>query len=197
MVLVWPESIVPSTMNWQLMSNSQTFTSVFTGSAQTVRFPGSRWKCVLSFSNLTDEKSRLLEVILAQLDGESGRVKISNWLRPGLIGKGSPIISEANQTGTMLQTKGWISNSIILRKGDYITVSNELKIITENVISDNDGNANIPISPMLRNSPSINEKIETVKPFGIFKLTSNDQGSFQYRPGVFSSISITLEEALY
>lgn len=197
MVLVWPESIVPSTMNWQLMSNSQTFISVFTGSAQTVRFPGSRWKCVLSFNNLTDEKSRLLEVILAQLDGESGRVKISNWLRPGLIGKGSPIISEANQTGTMLQTKGWISNSIILRKGDYITVSNELKIITENVISDNDGNANIPISPMLRNSPSINEKIETVKPFGIFKLTSNDQGSFQYRPGVFSSISITLEEALY
>lgn len=197
MVLTWPENIAPSTMNWQLISNSQTFTSVFTGSAQTVRFPGSRWRCVLTFNNLLENLSRDLEVLLAQLDGESGRVKINNWIRPGLSGKGTPIVSVANQTGTILQSKGWITNSIILRKGDYITVSNELKIITENVISDNEGNANIPISPILRHSPAINEKIETVKPYGIFKLTTNDQGNFQYRPGVFSSVSLTLEEALY
>ncbi|WP_349486401.1 hypothetical protein [Providencia rettgeri] len=40
MVLEWPENVVPSSMSWQLMSNSKTFTSVFTGSSQTVRFSG-------------------------------------------------------------------------------------------------------------------------------------------------------------
>ena len=197
MALEWPEKAIPSTMNWQLISNSKTFTSVFTGSGQTVRFPGSRWRCVLTFTNLTEELSRELEVLMAGLDGESGRVKISNWIRKGLLGKGNPMMSTANQTGRILQTKGWIANSIVLRKGDYLTVSNELKMITENVISDKDGNALVPISPMLRLSPAINEKIETINPYGIFKLTSNDQGNFQYRPGVLSNVTINFEEALY
>ncbi|HEM8303989.1 MULTISPECIES: hypothetical protein [Providencia] len=197
MVLTWPENVAPSTMSWQLFSNSQTFTSVFTGSEQTVRFPGSHWRCTLTFNNLTENTSRELEVLMAQLDGESGRVKISNWVRPGLLNKGEPTVSVANQTGAILQTKGWLANSIVLRKGDYITVSNELKMITDNVISDKSGGAVIPISPILRRSPAVNEKIETVRPYGIFKLTSNDQGSFQYRPGVFSSVTINLKEALY
>lgn len=197
MVLTWPENVAPSTMSWQLFSNSQTFTSVFTGSEQTVRFPGSHWRCTLTFNNLTENTSRELEVLMAQLDGESGRVKISNWIRPGLLNKGEPTVSVANQTGAILQTKGWLANSIVLRKGDYITVSNELKMITDNVISDKSGGAVIPISPILRRSPVVNEKIETIRPYGIFKLTSNDQGSFQYRPGVFSSVTINLKEALY
>ncbi|WP_272577012.1 MULTISPECIES: hypothetical protein [unclassified Providencia] len=197
MVLEWPENVVPSSMNWQLISNSKTFTSAFTRSSQTVRFSGSRWRCTLMFNNLTEAISRELEVLMAQLDGESGRVKISNWIRQGLQGKGSPLVSIGNQMGKSLQTKGWLKNSVVVRKGDYITVSNELKMVTENVISDKDGNAIIPISPMLRLSPQVNEKIESVKPFGIFKLTSNDQGSFQYRPGVFSNVTITFEEALY
>ncbi|HGV9232402.1 hypothetical protein [Providencia rettgeri] len=196
MILEWPDAVVPTSMSWQLISNSKTFTSVFTGSSQTVRFPGSRWRCVLTFNNLTEELSRELEVLLASLDGESGRVKISNWVRQGLKGKGSPLVGVANQTGRSLQTKGWLANSIVIRKGDYLTVSNELKMVTENVVSDKDGNALIPISPMLRLSPALNDKIETVEPFGIFKLTSNDQGNFQYRPGVFSNVTITLEEAL-
>lgn len=196
MILEWPDAVVPTSMSWQLISNSKTFTSVFTGSSQTVRFPGSRWRCVLTFNNLTEELSRELEVLLASLDGESGRVKISNWVRQGLKGKGLPLVGLANQTGRSLQTKGWLANSIVIRKGDYLTVSNELKMVTENVVSDKDGNALIPISPMLRLSPALNDKIETVEPFGIFKLTSNDQGNFQYRPGVFSNVTITLEEAL-
>ncbi|QBY44273.1 hypothetical protein [Arsenophonus nasoniae] len=44
-VIEWPKEVVPSSMNWQLVSNSKTFVSTFTGSAQTVRYPGSRWRC--------------------------------------------------------------------------------------------------------------------------------------------------------
>ncbi|WP_238149163.1 hypothetical protein [Arsenophonus endosymbiont of Aleurodicus floccissimus] len=84
-----------------------------------------------------------------------------------------------------------------MRKGDYLTVNNELKMVTDNVTSDVDGNAAIPISPMLRYTPKINDKIETRSPFGIFKLTSNEQGNFQSRPSMFSSVTLEFEEALY
>ncbi|PAV01448.1 hypothetical protein CBG25_16650 [Arsenophonus sp. ENCA] len=195
-IIEWPENIVPSAMNWQLVSNSKTFTSTFTGSVQTVRFPGSRWRCSLTFNNLTENKSRELEALTAELDGESGRIKIYNWIRKGLTERGKPVVSVANQTGRILQTKDWKVSSVVMRKGDYLTVNNELKMVTNNVTSDAKGNAAIPISPMLRYAPKINDNIETDSPFGIFKFTSNDQGNFQYRPGVFSTVTLAFEEAL-
>lgn len=196
LVTEWPKEIVPSSMSWYLVSNSKTFVSTFNGSSQTVRFPGSRWHCTLTFNNLVEKLSRQLEALTAELDGESGRVKISNWIRKGLPDIGEPIVSVAGQTGRILQTKGWKPNSVVIRKGDYLTVNNELKMITTDVQSDASGNAAISISPALRYSPQVNEKIETLSPFGIFKLTSNDQGKFNFRPGVFTNVTLEFEEAL-
>ncbi len=35
-------------------------------------------------------KARVLEAFVAELDGESGRVKISDWARSGLTQRGKP-----------------------------------------------------------------------------------------------------------
>ncbi|HCR3457445.1 hypothetical protein ACFYLL_17680 [Proteus mirabilis] len=195
-ILSWPQSIVPATLSWQLVSNSKTFTSTFTGSVQTVRFPGSRWRCSMSFNNLTDDQARVLEAFVAELDGESGRVKISDWARSGLTQRGKPKVSQPNQSGKLLESKDWLPNSIVLRIGDYITVNDELKRVTANVISDAQGNAIIPIAPILRYAPAVNDLIENEAPYGIFKLTSNDQGNFQRKPGILTSTSLSFEEAL-
>lgn len=195
-ILSWPQSIVPATLSWQLVSNSKTFASTFTGSVQTVRFPGSRWRCSMSFNNLTDEQARVLEAFVAELDGESGRVKISDWARSGLTQRGKPKVSQPNQYGKLLESKDWLPNSIVLRIGDYITVNDELKRVTANVISDAQGSATIPIAPILRYAPAVNDLIENEAPYGIFKLTSNDQGNFQRKPGILTSTSLSFEEAL-
>lgn len=195
-ILSWPRSIVPATLSWQLVSNSKTFASTFTGSVQTVRFPGSRWRCSMSFNNLTDEQARVLEAFVAELDGESGRVKISDWARSGLTQRGKPKVSQPNQYGKLLESKDWLPNSIVLRIGDYITVNDELKRVTANVISDAQGSATIPIAPILRYAPAVNDLIENEAPYGIFKLTSNDQGNFQRKPGILTSTSLSFEEAL-
>ncbi len=196
-ILTWPKALEPSALDWQLISNSKTFISTFTGSAQTVRYPGSRWRCDLTLNNLTDEKSRLLEVILAQLDGESGRIKLFDWVRIGAADMGEPIINQPNQTGRTLLTKGWKPNSLVLRAADNITINHELKKVTSDVISDAEGNATITFSPMLRSSPIAGEKIEVRDPYGIFKLTDNNQGRLRRVPGVFTSTTLSFEEALY
>lgn len=41
--------------------------------------PGTRWVCSLTFNNLTDEKSRRIDALVASLDGEYGRVKVRDW----------------------------------------------------------------------------------------------------------------------
>ncbi|WP_139837496.1 hypothetical protein [Xenorhabdus beddingii] len=76
-------------------------------------------------------------------------------------------------------------------------MGNELKMVTDNVVSDGKGAAIIPFSPMLRYSPKLHDRIETERPFGVFKQTSSDQGSFQRKPGIFTSSSLSFEEALF
>ncbi|MEQ4922345.1 hypothetical protein [Proteus hauseri] len=196
-ILAWPEDVCPINEDWQLLSNSKTFTSPFNGSSQTVRFPGSRWRCELTFSNLSEEKSRKLEALVAALDGMSGRVRISSWIRKGKEGYGTPKVSLAGQSGVSLQTSGWKRNMRVLQQGDRLTIGNELKMVVSDVVSDNEGRAVISISPMLRTSPALNEELIIKAPFGVFRLSDNDQGKFQHRRLGYSNVTLSFEEVLY
>ncbi|NBN85285.1 MULTISPECIES: hypothetical protein [Proteus] len=196
-ILEWPKEVIPTQENWQLLSNSKTFTSPFNGSSQTVRFPGSRWRCELTFNNLNEEKSRQLEALVASLDGMSGRVKIASWIRKGRYGYGSPRIAIPNQLGNRLETKDWKRNMRVLQQGDRLTVGNELKMVVADVVSDNQGRAIILISPMLRTSPTVNEMLEVERPFGVFRLVDNEQGKFQHRRLGYTNITLSFEEVLY
>ncbi|MDQ2324992.1 hypothetical protein RBI98_09365 [Citrobacter koseri] len=193
--LEWPEDVCPASLTWRSESNTKTFRSPFNGASQTVRFPGTRWMCSLTFNNLSDEKSRRIDSLVAELDGEYGRVKIRDWGRSGRTPTGSPLVDGANQTGTELHSKGWTAGMVVLRQGDYITVNNELKIVTADVSSASNGTALIPFAPMLRSSPPANAVIEVANPYGIFKLKDNQQGAGNRVPGVFTSYTLEFEEA--
>jgi len=193
--LEWPADVEPSSLTWRPESNTKTFRSPFNGASQTVRFPGTRWVCSLTFNNLTDDKSRRIDALVASLDGEYGRVKIRDWGRDGRTPFGNPVVSDANQTGTQLYSKGWTAGKVILREGDYLTVNDELKMVTADVTSTSTGTAIIPIAPMLRTSPPVNGKIELANPYGIFKLKDNQQGAGNRVPGVFTSYTLEFEEA--
>ncbi|MDW3570960.1 hypothetical protein N4235_08520 [Enterobacter asburiae] len=193
--LEWPEDVCPASLTWRPESNTKTFRSPFNGASQTVRFPGTRWICSLTFSNLTDDKSRRIDALVADLDGEYGRVKIRDWGRAGRTPAGNPVVSDANQTGNQLGSKGWTPGRLVLRTGDYFTVNDELKMVTADVTSTAAGTAVIPFAPMLRASPPANGKIEVAMPYGIFKLKDNQQGAGNRIPGGFTSYTLEFEEA--
>lgn len=193
--LEWPDDVCPASLTWRPESNTKTFRSPFNGASQTVRFPGTRWICSLTFNNLTDDKSRRIDALVAELDGEYGRVKIRDWGRNGRAPAGSPVVSDADQTGMELNTKGWLPEKTVLMTGDYITVNDELKIVTADVTSSASGSAVISFAPMLRSSPAANAPIEVANPFGIFKLKDNQQGTGNRIPGVFTSYTLEFEEA--
>lgn len=193
-ILEWPGPN-PSSLSWRLESNTKTFRSPFNGSSQTVRFPGSRWRCTVQYDVLDEAQARKIEAVLAALDGEYGRVRIRDWGRDGKAPAGTPIVSDAEQTGVLLATKGWRANTVVLRAGDYFTVNSELKKVTADVTSNASGVASIPFAPMLRNPPAANAAVEVLNPWGIFKLTDNSQGEIRRSPGLVSSVTIEFEEA--
>lgn len=194
-VLEWPQDVCPASLTWRPESNSKTFRSPFNGASQTVRFPGTRWLCSLTFTNLTDDKSRRIDALVAALDGEFGRVKIRDWGRDGRKPAGAPVVSDASQSGVSLTTKGWTPGTVVLRTGDYFTVNNELKMVTADASSNSSGVAIIQFAPMLRTAPPANIPLEVAAPYGIFKLKDNSQGTGNRVPGVFTSYTIDFEEA--
>lgn len=191
----WPYA--PNTFDWWLESNSKTFRSEFTGSSQVARFPGSRFKCSMTFNSLDDERARILEALITSLDGEFGRVRIKSYGRKGVKTGGAPVVAVADQTGLNLISKGWPPSSELLKVGQFITVNDELKQLTADLISDASGNAVIAFAPQLRYSPPVGSVIETEHPTGIFKLSDNKQGKFkrQRKRGVRSSVTLDFEEA--
>ncbi|EBA3774827.1 hypothetical protein AUR71_25765, partial [Salmonella enterica] len=118
-----------------------------------------------------------------------------DWGRGGRTPAGSPVVNGANQTGTELQMSGWTPGVVVLERGDYITVNDELKMVTADVTSTSTGTATVTFAPMLRWSPPDGAAIEVAKPYGIFKLKDNQQGAGNRVPGVFTSYTLELEEA--
>ncbi len=71
---IWPSSLVPSSSEWRLVSNTAAFTSPLSGTTRTLARGGDRWACTLTFNNLRDSQRAILQAFLAQLRGQANRV---------------------------------------------------------------------------------------------------------------------------
>lgn len=192
--LEWPYDLRPATLNWDLKSNGTIFQSPFNGATQTIRYPGSAWVAEMTFSALDDFEAREMEALLFQLDGYAGRVKLRDYGRIPAVKKGSPVVSLGNQTGTLLQTKGWTPNTVVLKKGDYFTVNDELKYVIADVTSSSTGTAQVGFAPMMRRSPALNAALEIENPYGVFRVNKDTNG-VQRKPAFNNDFSLNFIEA--
>lgn len=195
-ILDWPvELLRPSSMDWRIVSSGSTFTSKFNGSTQTITYPGSMWTCDMTFTDLDDYESRALESIIFQL-GKSGKVRLPDFGRYGRPAAGAPVVDGASQTGFAINSKGWIPNRVVLQRGDYITINDELKFVLKDVIADANGKAAIPIAPMIRNSPTADSKIEVQYPTAIFRLSKDENGPSR-KPAFNNDFNVSFIESYY
>lgn len=64
---------------------------------------------------------------------------------------------------------------------------------TDTVNADASGNATIKFGPALRRAPALNAKIDTMNTYGVFLLTTNDNG-VDRAPAFRNGFSFSLEE---
>ena len=190
-----PDFIRPSSLTMTIKANTKVHRSPWTGQTQTVGWKGSYWAADLTLPSLTDWEARAVEAIIHQLEGMAGRIKMRDYGRPGTIPRGNPSVYGAGQTGSTLQTQGWTPSQKVLERGSYLTVADEMKMITQDVWSDINGRALIRIAPQLRRSPPSGEPVEVRNPYGIFMLDSNDT-SVARSPAFASAINLKFVEAL-
>lgn len=66
----------PTSTDWELVDNTEPFTSPFTGATQTLARGGERLRCTLRYSNLHGNRRRLILAFLADLKGRENRAII-------------------------------------------------------------------------------------------------------------------------
>ena len=192
----WPSHLIPNSMTWHLRYNSKSFVSEFNQSVNTHRFPGGKWVTTLTFKNLTRSQAVDLQCFLDDLGGEAGRFLMSDFTQPGRPAIGAPVVAQQGQTGGLLLTSGWLPDRLVLAKGEYFSVNNEMKRVKRDVWSNGAGNATLEFSPWLRASPALSDAVETESPLGLFKLANDEQGDFKHRTR-FSDVTLSIEEAFY
>jgi hypothetical protein len=188
-------NIAPQKMTAGLTGNTKTFTSTFNNSVSAVSFAGSYITASLTFSALdsgdayTVDEADDMSAFIFEVSGMSNSVKLPMFHRPGAEAKGTPLTSVAGQLGGQINTKGWTPNTTVLKRGNFFTVNNELKMCLNDIVSDSSGNALLTFAPWMRASTVINASIITKNPYGIFRLT-DDSAEIDFEP---SNGSVTLE----
>lgn len=192
-------NIGESSLEWWLETNTQVFSSPFTGQVQTVVLPGAKWRARLSFETLSIDQQRVLAGFLAAQQGPAGTFTYSppHAKTPqGAPGAGPFTVNGGGQTGTVLSVAGFpLSTTGVLKAGDFLSFGQELKMVRADVNSNGSGVASIGITPAIRTSPGNGATVTIPGAVGLFRLVDDQQGRAQFRQVLFSSMSLEIMEA--
>lgn len=149
--------------------------SPFTFHRQVFRQTGERWRVKILFPPMKRETAAKLRSFLLKLDGNYGTFYFGDPFStaPRGIAFGSPVIDGANQTGKVIQVKGFNANVTgILKESDRIQIGSRLHEVTRDTNTDGAGVAILDIWPRLRESPADLTPIVTNDPKGRFELAT-------------------------
>lgn len=183
-------SITPTSMSWELISNTQQFVGI-SGAIQVAQRAGQRWTVTLEFSTLANNDRAVLQAFVAQVLGLADNFTLSpaDYDPRGAFG-GTPLVAGGSQTGNSLNLDGCTpSVTNWIRAGDFFQVGNELKMATEDASSDGAGAITVSFVPELRAAPADNAVITTTDPEGVFRFVQPRMG-WSSRPPFISSMSL-------
>lgn len=189
----WPSEIIPASMSWNIVANNFAFTSPFTNSQQIAGHPGGYWECSIDLPLLDQQQARLMSSFIHSLHGMMGTFRLYPWNRRPAPAAGNGVVDLGGQSGGQLVSRGWSANATVLRRGDYITVSDQLLEVLQDVASNDLGQAIIPVAPWLRVPPANGAAINYRSPYAVMRLTEDGaESSYQ---GIIGSASLSCREA--
>jgi len=184
-----------TTASFSLVPNTQTFESPLNKSVQTYELPGARWHYTATWENLFDDDYFKLKAFILKCRGQAGRFYARDETHKTITGtaSGTGTVDGATQVGNSI-VSAWDTFEVHdtwLNIGDYITISDELKMVVDVIPLDVAGSATIVFEPKMRTSPANGAAIVISSPMAIFRLTSDDIDQASKRERVWSPVTIT------
>lgn len=189
--------IRPTSMSWDLVSNTRQYVSPFTGAIQTEARGGQRWYVTMQFENITSGDRATLQGFIAQVLGLSDNFTLydRSYVRQGTGAVGTPLTVGAVTAGANSLDFDGVGAGLIdwLVPGDQFSVGGELKMVTTAVDTDSSGGGTINFVPEMHSGVADNTAITLVNPTGIFRFAQPRIG-WSTRAPIISSFSIECVE---
>lgn len=127
-------------------------------------------------------------------DGVANKFRLVACERDQVADDPVVLVDGSGQGGHTLKTKGWGSPGLKLRRGQFVTVGEQLLILMGSVIADGSGRATIRFKPYLRVIPGDGERIEVKRPYAVVSM-SDPKNGWAVDVGQDYDITFTCEEA--
>lgn len=186
------------------VQRSQIGIEAFSGKLQVHKQPGDRWVGQITLNNMTESVGLDWCGFFAALDGRLGTFvvfhPVANPVRGAAKGFSLGRVAGGGQLGKTLNTNGYPPNvQGLFKRGDVIYWGNPgeevMRIIVDDVNSDADGNAVLPLSHTPRRAPGNGYLIRIDAPRGIFRLSSEAQ-SMKFDINTVAGATFDIEEYL-
>lgn len=164
------------TLERRLVTATAVAASPFTGAEEVQDWGGEWWDYGIEMARTTGRDGRRLSAFLAALGGPRGRFLFRD---PTIRQPGSllaPQVAGGFQTGNQLITAGWPPFSTPLLAGDFFSLGTDaqtrLHQLTEDVVTDEAGQATLAFVPRLRSAPEDGTTLEIAAPAVLLRLTA-------------------------
>jgi hypothetical protein len=185
-IVPMPAAPVPRQIDFGVFDSVGETQSPFTLWSQFQPWPGADWWTMnVSLPSMSQANANVWIAWLMELRGKTNVFQIGD--PSGAVACGAPMgnpvmdcSAPANNLpmSTTLYTRGWMPNrSRLLLPGDYLQIGYRLhKVLTAQVASDGNGDAQINIWPSIREQPTDGEQVIVSKTTGLFRLAENERG---------------------
>ena len=193
MAIEWPAELCPAQMSWGMVYNNRDFSSTLNNSQQIVGYPGSYWKCSLSLPPLTRDRDRIVTAFMGRLQGRFGTFKLPAFTRRRTDNIGAPVVLGGLAMASHITLEAVPVNRKVFSQGDYITIDGVMHEVVEDVVSNAQGVAVLPLNRRLRAALISGAPVEYQNPYSIMRL-SEDSYTLSVRP-VVAELTLECREA--
>jgi hypothetical protein len=196
MLINIPSDPVASDIEWTIDQPGQVNRGEFTGKRRvTILAAAPRWFAKVTLPPITGE-GRVLEwrAFVVDCDGVANSFRVIACEKDQIAGSLDVRVKGANQGGHSLITSGWGAAGPKLKRGQFITLGDQLLMLNAAVVADADGNATLSVKPYIRVVPAAKAPIEVKRPYAVMAM-SDPKNGWKVGIGQKYGVSFDCEEA--
>lgn len=184
-IIALPANAEFDRLDWQLRATVQVNRSAWNQRRRVLDLDNGWFGCSVEIEVSNENEDRAWRVFHALLRGPANTFRLPATQCQQTVITGTAIQAAAGATAGAVttSTKNWVNASVLLKAGQYVTVNDQLLMLTADVPASGT-NRTISFDPPLRAAVTTNTTVEAANPTGLVYIPGGEQP--QTRDGVMT-----------
>lgn len=194
MAIITAPTFTPRRRAAQFTQPSQVNRSGWTGKTWVQPSGRGWWSFALEYPPMAEADARLMRAFLARLQGAANSFRLPVVDSPQIASTPTVRVNGAGQTGYSLAVDGMPVSATLLGQGSYITVNDQLLILTADLVANGSGAGTATFASAIRSSPADNTIIEVRTPTCLVSLDGDSVSWEPVEAGMTEAVAFNVRE---